>query len=85
MVCLIAPIINDSDVQDSQKLGSVRHGARSGAQDLSVLGPLAKPVVLEGKYRSSVDTREPRNPTKREEYQKHLQGVLYILWTEETP
>eukprot|EP00976_Prorocentrum_cordatum_P093346 1189332-Prorocentrum_minimum.AAC.4 len=26
----------------------------------------------EGKRRSSVDAREPRNPTKSEEYQKHL-------------
>eukprot|EP00976_Prorocentrum_cordatum_P028378 575493-Prorocentrum_minimum.AAC.1 len=32
---------------------------------------------VEGKYRSSVDTREPRNPTKSEEYQRHLQGGLY--------
>eukprot|EP00976_Prorocentrum_cordatum_P075273 1181836-Prorocentrum_minimum.AAC.5 len=30
-----------------------------------------------GKYRSSVDAREPQNPTKSEEYQKHLQGVLH--------
>eukprot|EP00976_Prorocentrum_cordatum_P061283 1176233-Prorocentrum_minimum.AAC.2 len=30
-----------------------------------------------GKYRSSVDTREPENSTKSEEYQKHLQGVLH--------
>eukprot|EP00959_Pyramimonas_sp_CCMP1952_P278902 5831327-Pyramimonas_sp.AAC.1 len=35
-----------------------------------------------GKYRSSVDAREPRNPTKSEEYQKHLQGVLYIEQSE---
>eukprot|EP00976_Prorocentrum_cordatum_P104391 1193872-Prorocentrum_minimum.AAC.1 len=28
----------------------------------------------EGKYRSSVDAREPQNPTKSEEYQKHLQA-----------
>ena len=31
----------------------------------------------EGKYRSSVDAREPQNPTKSEEYQRHLQGALY--------
>eukprot|EP00959_Pyramimonas_sp_CCMP1952_P471884 9499134-Pyramimonas_sp.AAC.1 len=30
----------------------------------------------EGKRRSSVDAREPRNPTKSEEYQRRLQGVL---------
>eukprot|EP00959_Pyramimonas_sp_CCMP1952_P460804 9480490-Pyramimonas_sp.AAC.2 len=29
------------------------------------------------KYRSSVHAREPQNPTKSEEYRKHLQGVLY--------
>eukprot|EP00959_Pyramimonas_sp_CCMP1952_P040723 851577-Pyramimonas_sp.AAC.2 len=34
---------------------------------------------LEGKYRSSVDAREPQNLTKSEEYQRHLQGVLYIV------
>eukprot|EP00959_Pyramimonas_sp_CCMP1952_P376863 7893421-Pyramimonas_sp.AAC.1 len=33
----------------------------------------------EGKYRSSVDARESQNPTKSEEYQKYLQGVLYIV------
>eukprot|EP00959_Pyramimonas_sp_CCMP1952_P038900 814498-Pyramimonas_sp.AAC.1 len=32
-----------------------------------------------GKCRSSVDAREPQNPTKSEEYQRHLQGVLYIV------
>eukprot|EP00959_Pyramimonas_sp_CCMP1952_P267485 5592888-Pyramimonas_sp.AAC.1 len=32
----------------------------------------------EGKYRSSVAAREPQNPTKSEEHQRHLQGVLYI-------
>eukprot|EP00959_Pyramimonas_sp_CCMP1952_P323615 6772670-Pyramimonas_sp.AAC.1 len=32
----------------------------------------------EGKYRSSVASREPQNPTKSEEYQRRLQGVLYI-------
>eukprot|EP00976_Prorocentrum_cordatum_P097171 1190889-Prorocentrum_minimum.AAC.5 len=35
-------------------------------------------VPVEGKYWSSVDARQPQNPTKREEYQTHLQGVLYI-------
>eukprot|EP00959_Pyramimonas_sp_CCMP1952_P035243 738391-Pyramimonas_sp.AAC.1 len=30
MVCLIAPVTNDSDVQDSQKLGSVRLDTRGG-------------------------------------------------------
>ena len=34
---------------------------------------------LEGIYRSSLDARKPQNPTKREEYQRHLQGVLYIV------
>eukprot|EP00976_Prorocentrum_cordatum_P060765 1176036-Prorocentrum_minimum.AAC.4 len=29
---------------------------------------------VEGKYGSSVDAREPQNPTKSEEYQKRLQG-----------
>ena len=47
MVCLIAPVTNNSDVQDSQKLGSVRLDARSGTQDLSILGPLATPVYCE--------------------------------------
>eukprot|EP00976_Prorocentrum_cordatum_P072197 1180621-Prorocentrum_minimum.AAC.1 len=31
----------------------------------------------EGIYRSSLDASEPQNPTKSEEYQRHLQGVLY--------
>eukprot|EP00976_Prorocentrum_cordatum_P014190 283657-Prorocentrum_minimum.AAC.1 len=31
------------------------------------------------KYRSSVDAREPHNPIKSEEHQRHLQGVLYIV------
>eukprot|EP00959_Pyramimonas_sp_CCMP1952_P031244 654875-Pyramimonas_sp.AAC.1 len=34
----------------------------------------------QGEYRSSVDAREPQHLTKTlksEEYQKHLQGVLY--------
>eukprot|EP00976_Prorocentrum_cordatum_P086184 1186401-Prorocentrum_minimum.AAC.2 len=29
-----------------------------------------------GTYRSSLDAREPPNPTKSEEHQRHLQGVL---------
>eukprot|EP00976_Prorocentrum_cordatum_P068071 1178984-Prorocentrum_minimum.AAC.3 len=29
----------------------------------------------EGKYRSSVDVRDPQNPKKSEEYQRHPQGV----------
>eukprot|EP00959_Pyramimonas_sp_CCMP1952_P145714 3050430-Pyramimonas_sp.AAC.1 len=32
---------------------------------------------LEGMYRSSLDAREPQNPTKSKEYQGYLQGVLY--------
>eukprot|EP00976_Prorocentrum_cordatum_P095062 1190029-Prorocentrum_minimum.AAC.3 len=28
---------------------------------------------------SSLDARKPQNPTKSEEYQKHLQGVFYIV------
>eukprot|EP00959_Pyramimonas_sp_CCMP1952_P076982 1609050-Pyramimonas_sp.AAC.1 len=32
---------------------------------------------VRGKYRSSVDAREPHNPTNSEEHQRHLQGVLY--------
>eukprot|EP00976_Prorocentrum_cordatum_P041486 841846-Prorocentrum_minimum.AAC.1 len=28
-------------------------------------------------YRSSLDARKPQNPTKSEEYQGHLQGVMY--------
>eukprot|EP00976_Prorocentrum_cordatum_P117844 1196372-Prorocentrum_minimum.AAC.3 len=32
---------------------------------------------LEGIYRSSLDARKPQNPTKSEEYQGHLQCVLY--------
>eukprot|EP00976_Prorocentrum_cordatum_P105417 1194254-Prorocentrum_minimum.AAC.3 len=35
--------------------------------------------ALGGKYWSSVDAREPQNPTKSETYQGHLQGVLYIV------
>eukprot|EP00976_Prorocentrum_cordatum_P055635 1122624-Prorocentrum_minimum.AAC.1 len=31
----------------------------------------------EGNYRSSLDAREPQNPTKSEEYQGRPQGVLY--------
>eukprot|EP00976_Prorocentrum_cordatum_P102549 1193100-Prorocentrum_minimum.AAC.2 len=42
-VRLIAPVTNDSDVQESQKLGSVCRDARSGAQDSSILGPLSTP------------------------------------------
>ena len=34
---------------------------------------------LEGIYRSSLDARKPQNPTNSEEYQGHLQGVLYIV------
>eukprot|EP00976_Prorocentrum_cordatum_P074460 1181529-Prorocentrum_minimum.AAC.2 len=30
-----------------------------------------------GVYRSSLDARKPQNPTKSEEYQGHLQGVLH--------
>eukprot|EP00959_Pyramimonas_sp_CCMP1952_P225393 4713705-Pyramimonas_sp.AAC.2 len=30
-----------------------------------------------GKHRSGVDALEPQKPTKSEEYQKRLQGVLY--------
>eukprot|EP00959_Pyramimonas_sp_CCMP1952_P444884 9315688-Pyramimonas_sp.AAC.1 len=30
-----------------------------------------------GNYRSSLDACEPQNPTKSEEYQRNLQGVLY--------
>eukprot|EP00959_Pyramimonas_sp_CCMP1952_P310417 6496386-Pyramimonas_sp.AAC.1 len=37
MVCLIAPVTNDSDVQDSQKQGSVR--LKRGTRDLSILRP----------------------------------------------
>ena len=33
MVILIAPVTDDSDVQDSQKLGSVRRDARSSTQE----------------------------------------------------
>ena len=32
---------------------------------------------LEGIYRSSLDARKPQNPINSEEYQGHLQGVLY--------
>eukprot|EP00976_Prorocentrum_cordatum_P074295 1181461-Prorocentrum_minimum.AAC.1 len=32
---------------------------------------------VEGNYRSSLDARKPQNPTNSEEYQGHLQGVLY--------
>eukprot|EP00959_Pyramimonas_sp_CCMP1952_P224176 4687277-Pyramimonas_sp.AAC.1 len=28
-------------------------------------------------YRSSLDAREPQKPTNSQEYQGHLQGVLY--------
>eukprot|EP00959_Pyramimonas_sp_CCMP1952_P131269 2744725-Pyramimonas_sp.AAC.1 len=31
----------------------------------------------EGIYRSSLDARKPKNPINSEEYQGHLQGVLY--------
>eukprot|EP00976_Prorocentrum_cordatum_P057041 1150544-Prorocentrum_minimum.AAC.1 len=31
----------------------------------------------EGMYRLSLDAREPQNPTKSEECQGYLQGVLY--------
>eukprot|EP00976_Prorocentrum_cordatum_P098461 1191406-Prorocentrum_minimum.AAC.1 len=31
----------------------------------------------EGRYQSSVGAREPQNPTKGEEYQRHPQGVSY--------
>eukprot|EP00976_Prorocentrum_cordatum_P067372 1178713-Prorocentrum_minimum.AAC.1 len=33
--------------------------------------------ITEGIRRSSLDAREPQNPTTSEEYQRHLQGVLY--------
>eukprot|EP00976_Prorocentrum_cordatum_P060859 1176074-Prorocentrum_minimum.AAC.3 len=46
-----------------------------------------------GKYRSSVDAREPQNQTKSEEYQKHLQGFpgtssvcnVRVPWTNPSP
>eukprot|EP00976_Prorocentrum_cordatum_P090332 1188076-Prorocentrum_minimum.AAC.1 len=44
MVRLVAPLTDDSDVQESQELGSVRRDAWSGTQDLSILGPVATPV-----------------------------------------
>eukprot|EP00976_Prorocentrum_cordatum_P012061 242351-Prorocentrum_minimum.AAC.2 len=66
------------------KLGTthvMHHGHPHGARlrrELSV-----KPSIshfarggLEGTYRSSLDAREPQNPTKSEEYRRHLQGVL---------
>eukprot|EP00976_Prorocentrum_cordatum_P057810 1164981-Prorocentrum_minimum.AAC.1 len=31
----------------------------------------------EGIYWSSLDAHKPQNPTKTEEYQRHLQGALY--------
>eukprot|EP00959_Pyramimonas_sp_CCMP1952_P053105 1111122-Pyramimonas_sp.AAC.1 len=40
---------------------------------------IGAPLGAEGIYRSSLDTRKPQNPTKSEEYQGHLQGVLYII------
>eukprot|EP00959_Pyramimonas_sp_CCMP1952_P037077 775907-Pyramimonas_sp.AAC.1 len=58
--------------------------ARSGTQDLTISGPLATPLYCEaddrsgftpqiiwprGMYRSSLEAREPRNPTKSEGYQ----------------
>ena len=33
----------------------------------------------EGIYRSSLDAREPQNPTESEGHQRHLQGVWYIV------
>eukprot|EP00959_Pyramimonas_sp_CCMP1952_P190393 3982124-Pyramimonas_sp.AAC.1 len=34
--------------------------------------------VPEGIYRSSLDAHKPQNPISSEEYQGHVQGVLYI-------
>eukprot|EP00959_Pyramimonas_sp_CCMP1952_P055413 1158384-Pyramimonas_sp.AAC.2 len=34
---------------------------------------------LEGIFRSSLDARKPQNPNNSEEYQGHLQGVLYSM------
>eukprot|EP00976_Prorocentrum_cordatum_P048211 973238-Prorocentrum_minimum.AAC.1 len=53
----------------------VRRGSAGGPQGLhrgSAGGP-------QGIYRSGVDARKPQNPTKSEEYQRRLQGVLYIV------
>eukprot|EP00959_Pyramimonas_sp_CCMP1952_P113642 2375763-Pyramimonas_sp.AAC.1 len=41
--------------------GGQREGQRGGQREISV----------------KCDACEPRNPTKREEYQRHPQGVLY--------
>eukprot|EP00976_Prorocentrum_cordatum_P062799 1176862-Prorocentrum_minimum.AAC.3 len=57
MVCLITPVTNDSDVQDSQKLGSVRRDARSGTQEVSIVGPLATPVYCEADDRQDFTPR----------------------------
>eukprot|EP00976_Prorocentrum_cordatum_P034470 701471-Prorocentrum_minimum.AAC.2 len=35
------------------------------------------PGLREGICRSSLDARKPQNPINSEEYQGHLQGVLY--------
>ena len=46
------------------------HALEGGVQRGSRGGP-------EGIYRSSLDARKPQNPINSEEYQGHLQGVLY--------
>eukprot|EP00959_Pyramimonas_sp_CCMP1952_P413527 8665220-Pyramimonas_sp.AAC.1 len=35
--------------------------------------------IVRGIYRPSLDARKPQNPTRGEQYQRHLQGVLYIV------
>eukprot|EP00976_Prorocentrum_cordatum_P104695 1193996-Prorocentrum_minimum.AAC.7 len=70
-----------------------RHAKRSqlpaqvlGAEHRSGLAALRSVHVPErrgsgggqkGIYRSSLDARKPQNPINSEEYQGHLQGVLY--------
>eukprot|EP00976_Prorocentrum_cordatum_P018552 376127-Prorocentrum_minimum.AAC.2 len=67
MVCLIAPVTNNSDVQDSQKLGSVRLDARSGTQDLSTLGPHATTVYCEADDRGGRGRKEGGGRTSGDE------------------
>eukprot|EP00976_Prorocentrum_cordatum_P059345 1175452-Prorocentrum_minimum.AAC.1 len=67
-------------IRRPQHLGASRggqEGVRRGAGGASRGG--GKESGREGKDRSSVDTREPQNPTESEEHQRHLQGVLYIV------
>eukprot|EP00976_Prorocentrum_cordatum_P073886 1181297-Prorocentrum_minimum.AAC.1 len=55
----------------------VRRGSE-GVQEGVRRGSEGRIKARGGKYRSSVDAREPQNPAKSEEYQRHRQGCVCV-------